>query len=121
MEAEWTTHPRCAGSSWPSCDSSDTTFFGVHLPATLDALEQTWRTWVADFPFAYTFLDAQFAAMYRAEQAVPRGPACPLHRDEGPVEETREAMESTGEQIEDSAEDACEEMKEGVDAEDTDC
>lgn len=42
-------------------------------------------------------------------------------RDEGPVEETREAMESTGEQIEDSAEDACEEMKEGVDAEDTDC
>jgi hypothetical protein len=31
-------------------------------------------------------------------------------RDEGPAEETREAMESTGEQIEDAAEDACEEM-----------
>ena len=49
-------------------------------------------------------------------------------RDEGPAEETREAMDSTGERIEDAAEDAgnamedaCEEMKEGVDAEDTDC
>lgn len=49
-------------------------------------------------------------------------------RDEGPAEEAGEAMDEAGEQLEETAEntgnaieDACEDVKEGVDAEDTDC
>lgn len=49
-------------------------------------------------------------------------------RNEGPAEEAGEAMDEAGERLQDTAEDAgnavedaCEDMKEGVDAEDTDC
>jgi len=49
-------------------------------------------------------------------------------RDEGPAEEAGEAMDEAGEELEETAEnagnaveDACEDVKEGVDAEDTDC
>lgn len=48
--------------------------------------------------------------------------------DEGPAEETGEALDEAGESVRESAEDAgnavedaCEEAREGVDAEDTDC
>lgn len=48
--------------------------------------------------------------------------------DEGPVEETGEELDEAGDELEDAGdemaravEDACEEAKEGVDAEDTDC
>lgn len=49
-------------------------------------------------------------------------------RDEGPAEEAGESLDEAGEQLEETAEDAgnaiedaCEDVKEGVDAEDTDC
>jgi predicted small secreted protein len=48
--------------------------------------------------------------------------------DDGPAEETGRAVDETGENIREAAEDtrnavedACEDAKEGVDAEDTDC
>jgi predicted small secreted protein len=48
--------------------------------------------------------------------------------DDGPAEETGEAVDETGEEIQNAAkdagnavEDACEDVKEGVDADDTDC
>ena len=40
---------------------------------------------------------------------------------DGPAEEMGEAVDETGENVKDAAEDACEDVKEGVDAEDTDC
>jgi predicted small secreted protein len=48
--------------------------------------------------------------------------------DDGPAEEMGQAIDDTGENIQDTAnkaanavEDACEDVKEGVDATDTDC
>jgi predicted small secreted protein len=41
--------------------------------------------------------------------------------NDGPAEEMGEALDDTGEDIEDAAKEACEDAKEGVDADDTDC
>ena len=41
---------------------------GADLPATLRDLEATWGRFVPQIPFDYTFLDDDFAAMYRAER-----------------------------------------------------
>ena len=45
---------------------------GENIAATVSALENTWATFVADRPLDYTFLDAQFDALYRAEQRTGR-------------------------------------------------
>jgi len=41
--------------------------------------------------------------------------------NDGPVEEMGEAVDETGEDAQDAVKDTCEDVKEGVDAEDTDC
>lgn len=42
------------------------------LPRTLKSLEKLWRSFVPSLPFEYTFLDEDFAAMYRAEERLGR-------------------------------------------------
>ncbi len=41
--------------------------------------------------------------------------------NEGPAERAGEAIDDTADEIADTAEDACEELKDGVGADDTDC
>ena len=41
-----------------------------NLDATLNALAETWETWVPDWPFEYRFLDEQFAALYQSERTL---------------------------------------------------
>ena len=41
--------------------------------------------------------------------------------NDGPAEDVGEALDEAGENTADAIEDACEEAKEGADAEDTDC
>jgi putative ABC transport system permease protein len=43
-----------------------------NLPATLAFLENKWREFVPHHPFEYSFLDADFEALYRAEQRTGR-------------------------------------------------
>ncbi len=38
------------------------------LPATLNYIEAQWNDTAPDYPFAYTFLDSRFAALYDAEE-----------------------------------------------------
>ena len=40
------------------------------VAATLDVLEQTWKTWAPGWPFEYYFLDDDLDEMYRAEEKV---------------------------------------------------
>jgi len=39
-----------------------------NVPGTLSALEATWQRFAPDYPFAYSFLDDDVDALYRAEQ-----------------------------------------------------
>jgi putative ABC transport system permease protein len=43
-----------------------------NLPATLAFLEDAWKAFAPDWPFEYTFLDADFEAYYMAEQQATR-------------------------------------------------
>lgn len=45
---------------------------GTDIPQTLGFLEQTWNEFVSNQPFYYTFLDDDFAALYRAEQQLSK-------------------------------------------------
>ncbi|WP_276485885.1 ABC transporter permease [Paraflavitalea pollutisoli] len=41
---------------------------GSNMPAALAHIEQTWKQFLPEAPFSYTFLDDRFADLYRAEQ-----------------------------------------------------
>ncbi|HMG89483.1 MAG TPA: FtsX-like permease family protein, partial [Chryseolinea sp.] len=41
---------------------------GENIPETIDQLEERWNTMDLDSPFDYSFLDADFEKLYRAEQ-----------------------------------------------------
>src|SRR6188474_562653 len=41
---------------------------GSNIPAALDRIESTWRNFLPDTPYQYTFLDENFARLYEAEQ-----------------------------------------------------
>ena len=41
---------------------------GNDIPGSLDHLEKTWKAFLPQTPFEYTFLDEQFDALYRSEQ-----------------------------------------------------
>lgn len=45
-------------------------FNGSHVQELLTAMEQSWKQFVANRPFNYTFLDQQYETMYRTEQRV---------------------------------------------------
>jgi putative ABC transport system permease protein len=45
---------------------------GDDLGTTLSAIERTWKNFVPQRPFHYTFLDQDLAALYKAEQTVQR-------------------------------------------------
>jgi len=46
--------------------------YPTDLPATLAALEATWKTFAPDRPFEYRFLDEEFGKYYQAEQRLGR-------------------------------------------------
>ena len=41
---------------------------GSNIPAALDRIESTWRNFLPDTPYQYTFLDENFKRLYEAEQ-----------------------------------------------------
>src|SRR5690606_21247795 len=41
---------------------------GSNLPAALAHIEKTWKKFVPEIPFEYTFLDDNFGRLYEAEQ-----------------------------------------------------
>jgi putative ABC transport system permease protein len=41
---------------------------GSNIPAALDRIESTWKNFLPDTPYQYTFLDENFARLYEAEQ-----------------------------------------------------
>ncbi len=43
-------------------------FSGQNIPATLAQLETTWKKFLPEIPYQYTFLDENFDALYKSEQ-----------------------------------------------------
>jgi putative ABC transport system permease protein len=41
---------------------------GQNIPATIEAIKNTWQKFLPELPFQYTFLDENFATLYEAEQ-----------------------------------------------------
>jgi putative ABC transport system permease protein len=41
---------------------------GAHIPSALAQIEKTWKKYLPDTPYQYTFLDDNFAKLYEAEQ-----------------------------------------------------
>jgi len=41
---------------------------GANIPAALDRIESTWKNFLPDTPYQYTFLDENFTRLYEAEQ-----------------------------------------------------
>ncbi len=41
---------------------------GGNIPATMDAIKNTWQKFLPDLPFQYTFLDENFTTLYQSEQ-----------------------------------------------------
>ena len=41
---------------------------GSNIPAALDRIESTWKNFLPETPYQYTFLDENFARLYEAEQ-----------------------------------------------------
>jgi putative ABC transport system permease protein len=54
------------------CDLVSINLDGHHLPATIAAIERTWKSILPDKPFSYYFLDEFFDKQYRAEDRFGR-------------------------------------------------
>ena len=51
-----------------ACDLVSVNVDGHHLPTTIAAIEQTWKSVLPDKPFSYYFLDERFDKQYRSEE-----------------------------------------------------
>ncbi|HTL09008.1 MAG TPA: ABC transporter permease [Chitinophagaceae bacterium] len=52
----------------PNCYNLQVKLDGKDIPGTLSNIEKTWKTFFADLPFQYTFLDQDFDSQYAADQ-----------------------------------------------------